>query len=86
MPIKDNVAAISCGIYKGMAVSDLDYPEDSNAEVDANFVMTGNGRIIEIQGTAEQEPFSEETLMQMMALAKNSISELVAIQNEALGL
>jgi len=86
MPIKDNVAAISCGIYKGTAVSDLDYLEDSNAEVDANFVMTGDGRIVEVQGTAEQEPFSEDSFMQMLQLAKNSVSELVAKQNEALGL
>ncbi len=86
MPIKDNVAAISCGIYRGVAVSDLDYAEDSNAEVDANFVMTGNGRIIEVQGTAEQEPFSEESFLEMLALAKNSISQLAAMQNEALGL
>lgn len=86
MPVKDNVAAISCGMYRGVAVADLDYAEDSNAEVDANFVMTGDGRIIEIQGTAEQEPFSEEALLQMLGLAKNSISQLVAIQRKALGL
>jgi len=86
MPIKDNVAAISCGIYRGTAVSDLDYAEDSNAEVDANFVMTGDGRIIEIQGTAEQEPFSEDALLQMLGLAKTSIRQLVEMQRAALGL
>ena len=86
MPVKDNVAAISCGIYQGTAVADLDYAEDSNAEVDANFVMTGDGRIIEIQGTAEQEPFSEDALLQMLSLAKTSISQLVGIQRQALGL
>lgn len=85
MPIKDNVAAISCGIYRGVAVSDLDYAEDSNAEVDANFIMTGDGRIVEVQGTAEQEPFSEDALMQMLALAKNSIAQLVEMQKKAVG-
>lgn len=85
MPIKDNVAAISCGIYRGVAVTDLDYAEDSNAEVDANFIMTGDGRIVEVQGTAEQEPFSENALMQMLALAKTSIAQLVELQNEAVG-
>lgn len=85
-PIKDNLAAISCGIYNGTAVADLDYAEDSNAEVDANFVMTGDGSIIEIQGTAEQKPFSEDELLQMLGLAKNSIHQLVAIQRKVLGL
>jgi ribonuclease PH len=85
MPLKDNVAAVSCGIYRGTAVADLDYAEDSNAEVDANFVMTGGGRIIEIQGTAEQEPFSEDALLEMLSLAKTSISQLVELQREVLG-
>ena len=58
--LRDQVAAVSCGIYKGEAVLDLDYPEDSNAQADTNFVMTGKGGIIEIQGTAEAEPFSED--------------------------
>lgn len=86
MPVKDYVAAISCGIYKGMAVADLDYAEDSNAEVDANFVMTGDGRIVEVQGTAEQEPFSESELMQMLELAKKAVGELVVLQKKALGI
>jgi ribonuclease PH len=84
MPVKDNVAAVSCGIYKGVAVSDLDYAEDSNAEVDANFVMTGDGRIVEVQGTAEKEPFSEDEFLQMLRLAKTSVNQLVALQREAL--
>ena len=84
MPLKNNVAAISCGIYRGVAVADLDYAEDSNAEVDANFVMTGDGRIIEIQGTAEQEPFSQEALMEMLGLAKSGIGQLVKLQMEAI--
>ncbi len=86
MPIKDNVAAISCGIYRGLAVADLDYAEDSDADVDANFIMSGDGRIIEIQGTAEKEPFTQEALLQMLDLAKSSISQLVQLQNKALGL
>ena len=76
----DNVAAISCGIYQGAPVLDLDYDEDSNAETDANFVMTGSGGIVEIQGTAEGEPFSEEEFSKLMGLAKQGISELVEIQ------
>ena len=83
-PIKDHVAAISCGIYKGLPVSDLDYAEDSEADTDANFVMTGKGGICEIQGTAEAEPFSEDELMKLMGLAKTSIAELVALQKKAI--
>lgn len=83
-PIKDHVAAISCGIYKGLAVADLDYDEDSAADTDANFVMTGKGGICEIQGTAEAEPFSEQELMQLMGLAKASIAELVELQKKAI--
>ena len=79
--LKDNVAAISCGIYNGAPVLDLDYAEDSNAETDANFVMTGNGGIVEIQGTAEADPFSEDEFAQLMELAKSGISQLVEIQN-----
>ncbi len=82
--LKDNVAAISCGIYQGTPVLDLDYDEDSAAETDANFVMTGSGGIVEIQGTAEQEPFSEEELKQLMDLAKSGISQLVSLQNMAI--
>ncbi len=80
--IKDNVAAISCGIYQGTPVLDLDYDEDSTAETDANFVMTGSCGIVEIQGTAEGEPFSEEEFTQLLGLAKAGISQLVEIQNK----
>jgi len=85
-PIKDHVAAISCGIYRGVPVADLDYPEDSEAETDANFVMTGKGGICEIQGTAEAEPFSQEELMSLLGLARTSIADLVELQKKAVGL
>ena len=83
-PLKDHVAAISCGIHGGTPVLDLDYPEDSSAGTDANFVMTGSGGIVEIQGTAEGEPFSEATLAELLALAKKGIGELVAKQKDAI--
>jgi len=86
VPVIDNVAAVSCGIYQGLSVLDLDYAEDSNAEADTNFVLTGKGGIVEIQGTAEEDPFSEEQFMEMLSLSKKGISELVQIQNTALGL
>ncbi|MFD0916935.1 ribonuclease PH [Pseudahrensia aquimaris] len=79
--LKDNVAAISCGIYEGTPVLDLDYDEDSEAETDANFVMTGSGGIVEIQGTAEADPFTEEQFSELMRLAKKGIKELVDLQN-----
>jgi ribonuclease PH len=78
--LKDQVAAVSCGIYQGQPVLDLDYPEDSEAETDANFVMTGKGGIVEIQGTAEGAPFSEEMFADLMVLAKKGIAELVNLQ------
>ena len=81
--LKDQVAAISCGIYNGTPVLDLDYLEDSDAETDANFVMTGKGGIVEIQGTAEGEPFSEEELMALMGLAKKGIGELLELQTSS---
>nr|RAW03969.1 ribonuclease PH [Aerococcus urinae] len=84
-PIKDHVAAISCGIYRGTPVADLDYAEDSEADTDANFVMTGRGGICEIQGTAEAEPFSEDELMKLLGLAKTSIAALVELQKQAIG-
>ncbi len=83
-PLKDHVAAISCGIHGGVPVLDLDYPEDSSAGTDANFVMTGSGGIVEIQGTAEGEPFSEATLGELLSLAKKGIGELVAKQKAAI--
>ncbi|CAN0599445.1 unnamed protein product, partial [Ectocarpus sp. 12 AP-2014] len=82
--LKDKVAAVSCGIYKGEPVLDLDYLEDSAAETDANFVLTGSGGMVEIQGTAEGAPFSEDELASMMGLAKKGIGELLALQDQAL--
>ncbi len=84
MPFKDSVAAISVGVYNGAAVLDLDYPEDSNAETDANFVMTGKGGIVEVQGTAEKDPFTEEQLLALLALAKKGCAELKAAQEKAI--
>jgi ribonuclease PH len=83
--MKDKVAAVSCGIYKGQPVLDLDYLEDSAAQTDANFVLTGSGGMVEIQGTAEGAPFSEEELAAMMALAKKGIGELLELQAQAVG-
>ncbi len=85
IPLVDHVAAVSCGIYQGQPVLDLDYPEDSTAEADANFVLTGNGAIVEVQGTAETTPFSEAQFMELMRLARKGIGELVEMQKGALG-
>jgi ribonuclease PH len=85
-PIRDHVAAISCGIFKGTPVLDLDYDEDSTAETDANFVLTGAGGIVEIQGTAEKEPFSEAEFLTLLGLARKGIGELVALQKKTLGI
>ncbi|MFZ0836173.1 MAG: ribonuclease PH [Xanthobacteraceae bacterium] len=82
-PLRDHVAAISCGVCKGVAVLDLDYAEDSDADTDANFVMTGDGRIVEVQGTAEKEPFSEEQLLTLLALARKGVTKLVDLQKMA---
>ena len=82
--IKDHVAAISCGIWKGEAVLDLDYAEDSTAQTDANFVLTGKGGLVEIQGTAEGEPFSDEEFSQLLKLARKGIGELVEMQKKAI--
>jgi len=81
--LKDHVAAISCGIHDGQPVLDLDYLEDSSAGTDSNFVMTGKGGIVEIQGTAEGAPFTEEEFAALMALAKKGISRLVSLQQMA---
>jgi ribonuclease PH len=78
--VRDHVAAVSCGLYGGVPVLDLDYAEDSEADADANFVMTGKGGIVEVQGTAETEPFSQEQFDQLMLLARQGIAELVALQ------
>lgn len=83
-PLTDSVSAISCGIYNGTSVLDLDYAEDSNAEADANFVLTGRGGIVEIQGTAEADPFSEAQFNELMSLAKKGCKELAEIQDNAI--
>ncbi len=82
--LKDHVAAISCGIFANQSIIDLDYLEDSAAETDANFVMTGTGGIVEIQGTAEGKPFSEAEFASLLGLAKTGIAELVALQKQAI--
>jgi ribonuclease PH len=82
-PLRDHVAAVSCGIYRGTPVLDLEYEEDSAAETDANFVMTGKGGIVEVQGTAEKEPFSEAQLLELLRLARLGTERLVALQKEA---
>ena len=78
--MKDHIAAISAGIYNGEVVLDLDYPEDSEADADANFVLTGSGGIVEIQGTAEGDPFTQEQFGEIMGLARKGVEELVALQ------
>jgi len=83
--IKGHVAAISCGIWQGTPVLDLDYAEDSTAETDANFVLTGEGRFVEIQGTAEGVPFTDEEFAKLLRLARKGIAELIALQRESLG-
>ena len=80
LPLRDHVAAISCGIVAGQAVLDLDYVEDSDAMMDANFVMTGGGGLVEVQATAEAEPMSEALFHELMALARRGITELVRLQ------
>ena len=82
--IKDHVAAISTGIYNKTPILDLDYHEDSNAETDANFVITGSGNLVEVQSTAEQEPFTEEHFFSMLELAKIGINKLIELQKMAI--
>ena len=84
-PITRNVAAISVGVLDGSALLDLDYPEDVAVDVDANVVMTGEGDLIEVQGTAEGEPFSRKLLDEMLDYAASGIDELVSLQNEGRG-
>ena len=84
-PLTGAVAAVSCGLWEGTAVLDLDYPEDSKADADANFVLTGAGGIVEVQGTAEKDPFTEAQFLELLALAKKGIGELVALQKLAVG-
>jgi len=81
--LRDHVAAVSCGVCKGTAVLDLDYAEDSDADTDANFVMTGAGQIVEVQATAEKVPFSEDQLITLLALARKGIDKLVSLQKMA---
>lgn len=85
MPLKTEVAAISCGLYRGTPVLDLDYAEDSAAETDANFVLTGVGQICEIQATAEDKPFDEEQFLRLLRLARIGTGELVRLQRQAVG-
>jgi ribonuclease PH len=86
VPLIGQVAAISCGLYQGIPVLDLDYAEDSNAETDANFVLTGKGGIVEIQATAEHEPFVDAQFSALLGLARSGVSELFALQRKALRL
>jgi ribonuclease PH len=81
--LRDHIAAVSCGVYNNVAVLDLDYAEDSEAETDANFVMTGNGNIVEVQATAERTPFSEDQFLALLALARKGIGKLVDLQKLA---
>jgi ribonuclease PH len=84
-PLRDHLAAVSCGVYRGTAVLDLDYAEDSDAETDANFVMTGSGNIVEVQATAEKVAFSEDQLIALLGLARKGIGKLVDLQKLAVG-
>jgi ribonuclease PH len=83
--LRDHIAAISCGVCGGVAVLDLDYAEDSQAETDANFVLTGSGNIVEVQATAEKVPFSEEQLTTLLSLARKGVTKLVDLQKMACG-
>ena len=83
-PMREHVAAVSCGIVKGEAVLDLDYAEDSTAETDANFVLTGSGGLVEVQGTAEGAPFSEAQLLSLLSLARGGVASLIAMQKAAI--
>ena len=81
--LRDHIAAVSCGVCNGTAVLDLDYAEDSEADTDANFVMTGSGNIVEVQATAEKIPFSEDQFLALLALARKGIEKLVDLQKLA---
>src|SRR5437660_2959811 len=82
-PLRGHVAAVSCGIFNGTPVLDLDYAEDSEADTDANFIMTGDGRLVEVQATAEKVPFSEEQLTTLLTLARKGVAKLVDLQKLA---
>ncbi len=86
MPLTDQVAAVSCGIYRGAAICDLDYEEDSAAQADANFVLTAKGGIVEIQCTAEGAPFSYDRFAELLKLAQDAVVDLIALQRRAVGL
>jgi len=81
--LRDHIAAVSCGVYQNIAVLDLDYAEDSEAETDANFVLSGSGKIVEIQATAERDPFSEEQFLALLALARKGCEKLIGLQKMA---
>ena len=83
--LKDHVAAVSCGVWKGEPILDLDYDEDSTAETDANFVLTGSGGLVELQGTAEGAPFNDDQFAVMLKLARKGIAELVNLQKLVIG-
>jgi ribonuclease PH len=85
LPLKEEVAAVSCGLKDGVALLDLDYPEDSTAEADANFVLAGRGGIVEVQVTAEERPVTSEEFAALMNLATGGIAELMRLQREAVG-
>jgi len=84
-PMTGQVAAVSCGLWEGTPVLDLDYPEDSKAQADANFVLTGDGGIVEVQGTAEEKPFTEVQFLNLLELAKKGVGELARVQRLAIG-
>jgi ribonuclease PH len=86
IPFTDQVAAVSCGIYQQKVLLDLNYVEDSSADVDANFVLTASGKIIEVQACAEKNPFDQQQFMEMLALAQKGASELFELQKKALNL
>jgi len=86
VPLSDQVAAVSCGLVKGAALLDLDYDEDSTADADANFVLTSQGGIVEVQGTAEKAPFAREDFLALLSLAHHGVERLAALQRQALGL
>ena len=83
-PLRDHVAAVSCGRIKGETVLDLDYAEDSTAETDANFVVTGRGQLVEVQASAEAAVFTETDLTDMLALAKTGVAHLIELQKNAI--
>jgi ribonuclease PH len=83
-PLREPVAAVSCGLFKGTPLLDLDYVEDSGAQADANFVLTGSGKLVEVQGTAEDHPFEEAEFLALLKMAKDGVAELVSLQRAAL--